>query len=524
MASGVGGRRRRRATAWLAAAGAGTLLVLGGCSSGDGEGEGAGGAAAGEPAPQSADAAGTAPATGSRPGEAAAGADRSGTGGQTASIRVDQPALIRTAELTVRVDDVPAQARVAQGYARAAGGSVAGDSRSGSGDEARADLVLKVQPGRLDGVLDQLGGLGEELQRTSSSEDVTETVADLDSRVATMQASIARVRAILSRATRIGDVVAVEGELSRRVTELESLQARQRALAGRVELATVTVHLVAAREAAPPVDRAGFLGGLSDGWTAFTRTVGWLLTVLGAVLPFLIVLLPAAVAVRWAARRPRRLPAAGPGPGPAPDPPPASLAVGGLRVDELDHPGEHVRVGLRQHAVAEVEDVPGGGPALGQHPAHLPLHHRPAGEQQRRVEVALQGAVRTDPAGRLVQRHPPVHPHHVRAGLRQQPQQLPGADPEVDLGYVQVGQCRQHGRAVRQHVPPVVRRRQRAGPGVEQLDRGGAGADLDPQEGRGDARQPLQQRRATAPGRRASAPWSRRGPSTGRPRPGSSPA
>ena len=125
-----------------------------------------------------------------------------------------------------------------------------------------------------------------------------------------MQASIARVRAILSRATRIGDVVAVEGELSRRVTELESLQARQRALAGRVELATVTVHLVAARDAAPPVDRAGFLGGLSDGWTAFTRTVGWLLTVLGAVLPFLIVLLPAAVAVRWAARRPRRLPAA----------------------------------------------------------------------------------------------------------------------------------------------------------------------------------------------------------------------
>ena len=134
---------------------------------------------------------------------------------------------------------------MAQGYARAAGGTVAGDNRSGSGDEARADLVLKVQPGRLDGVLDQLGGLGEELQRTSSTRGRHRGRSPTStSRVATMQASIARVRAILSRATRIGDVVAVEGELSRRVTELESLQARQRALAGQVELATVTLHLV----------------------------------------------------------------------------------------------------------------------------------------------------------------------------------------------------------------------------------------------------------------------------------------
>ena len=163
-----------------------------------------------------------------------------------------------------------------------------------------------MPPGRLDGTLDQLGGLGEELRRSSTTQDVTEEVADVNSRVATMQASIARVRAILSRAERIGDVVAVEGELSRRVTELESLQARQRALAGQVTLATVTLHLVARDVTAAPVDRSGFLGGLRDGWSAFTDTIGWLLTVLGAVLPFLIVLVPLVLAVRWYLRRQRR--------------------------------------------------------------------------------------------------------------------------------------------------------------------------------------------------------------------------
>ncbi|HST66912.1 MAG TPA: DUF4349 domain-containing protein, partial [Mycobacteriales bacterium] len=231
-----------------------------------------------------------------------------------------QPALIRTAQLTVVVGDVTGAAGEAGSKARAAGGVVAGDDRSGSGPDAHATLVLKVPPARMDALLDQLSGLGTEQSRTSSTQDVTEDVADIGSRVATMQASIARVRAILSRAEKIGDVVSVEGELSRRTTELESLQARQRALAGQVDYATVTLQLRArpAAAAAPPAERSGFVGGLSDGWDAFAATVGALLTGLGAVLPFLLVVIPAGLAVRWALRR-RSVSAAPIAPAPQPE-------------------------------------------------------------------------------------------------------------------------------------------------------------------------------------------------------------
>ena len=75
-------------------------------------------------------------------------------------------------------------------------------------------------------------------------------------------------------------------------------------------------------------------------------------------------------------------------------------------VDELHHPGEHVGVGVGQHAVAEVEDVPARGPALLDHPAHLALDGAAVGEQHGRVEVALHRAGRADPADRLVQRAP----------------------------------------------------------------------------------------------------------------------
>jgi len=310
----MGGRARALGAAGLLAL-AGVLAACSGSSQGSGAAgsagaPGSGGAAAKDAGPAAAqDRAGAVAA----PHAAANGS----TAESTASITL-RPALIRTAELTVVVDDVPAEAAAAGAAARAAGGAVAGDDRSGSGADAHATLVLKVPPEKMDAMLDQLGRLGHEQSRSSSTQDVTQDVADVDARVASMQASIARVRAILSRADRIGDVVAVEGELSRRTTDLESLQARQRALAGQVNYATITLQLKASRAAAPaaPADRSGFVGGLRNGWHAFTATLGWVLAGLGAILPFL--LLAAPVAIAWALRR-RRLTAAPSAPAPRPE-------------------------------------------------------------------------------------------------------------------------------------------------------------------------------------------------------------
>jgi hypothetical protein len=305
----MGGRARWLGAAGLALALAGVLAACTGSEQGPGTSAGAGAAASAQ------DRAALNPAAGANAAPPNAATKDSAT--DTASITL-RPALIRTAELTVVVHDVPAEAAAAGAAARAAGGAVAGDDRSGSGADAHATLVLKVPPEKMDAMLDRLGRLGREQSRSSSTQDVTQDVADVDARLASMQASIARVRAILSRAERIGDVVSVEGELSRRTTELESLQARQRALAGQVNYATITLQLTADRAAAPapPPDRAGFIGGLRDGWHAFAATLGWVLTALGAVLPFLLLAVPVVVALLL---RRRRLTAAPSAPAPRPE-------------------------------------------------------------------------------------------------------------------------------------------------------------------------------------------------------------
>ena len=73
-------------------------------------------------------------------------------------------------------------------------------------------------------------------------------------------------------------------------------------------------------------------------------------------------------------------------------------AAGGGLVDQRDDPGEHVRVGLRQHAVAEVEHVARAPrrPRRSTRRTSVSMtgHGR---EQHARVEVALQRVARADP-------------------------------------------------------------------------------------------------------------------------------
>ncbi|HEX3612984.1 MAG TPA: DUF4349 domain-containing protein [Sporichthyaceae bacterium] len=215
------------------------------------------------------------------------------------------------AEETLKVDDVGKAVSSVEAAAAGAGGLVADSERSGLGDDATANLVLKVPPGGFNAVLDRIGTLGEVTDRNLIGNDVTDQVVDVAGRVDSQRKSVDRVRALMAQATRLSDVVELEGELSSREADLEALLARQQKLAQQTDLATVTVHVQskphpAAVPPAPHTRRAGFVSGLDDGWTAFTGALTVGSAVLGAVLPFgllMLVLFPVVVLVMRRMRR-----------------------------------------------------------------------------------------------------------------------------------------------------------------------------------------------------------------------------
>jgi hypothetical protein len=304
--------RTRRMTA-IAAFGMIAVLAVAGCGSGD---EGAAGASQQQRGAEAGNATDFSGGAGGAPAEkpasaekpAATPADQSAAGGQQ-PVPASQRKVVRTAQLSVEVDDVFAAARTVYEVGARYGGFVADEKT----EDDSAQVQLKVAADRLDDALAALSAVGTVKGRTQQAQDVTEQVADVQARVASQRASVERVRALLDHATAISEIVQIESELTRRQADLESLEQRAAALAGQTELATVSVQLHKPGGAAGRSDEdTGFLTGLTSGWRVFVASTEVLLTVLGALLPFLVALAVPTVLIVWLLRRRRPVAAAPP--------------------------------------------------------------------------------------------------------------------------------------------------------------------------------------------------------------------
>jgi hypothetical protein len=218
--------------------------------------------------------------------------------------------LVRTAKIGLTAPDVKAAVDQARQIAVTAGGFT-GAERT---EAESASLTLSVPAERFDAVLGQLTSVPGTTVKTreQNAQDVTDQTVDVEARLATQRASVERVRALLARATSVSEITSIEGELTSRESELESLQRRRDSLAGSVAMSTVTLSVKAesAPTPPPPPDRSGFLGGLAGGWDAFLGFGGGLLTVVGAVAPFLLIGVPIGAVVWWLRRRRPAAPAA----------------------------------------------------------------------------------------------------------------------------------------------------------------------------------------------------------------------
>jgi hypothetical protein len=222
--------------------------------------------------------------------------------------------VIYTAQLTVRASSVNSAAARAAQIAESAGGYVSNETISANPDhpsEATASVQLKIPVAAYQATLGQLAGrLGTQLSLQQQAQDVTEQVADVDSQVTSDQAAIVQLRALLVHAGSISDLLSVQNQINAEESDLESMQAQQRALDHEVTYATLTLTILGPQAKAlvhHPKAPPSLASGLSAGWRAFRLAVSWTLAFLGALAPFAAV---AALAVyviyrgrRWVIRR-----------------------------------------------------------------------------------------------------------------------------------------------------------------------------------------------------------------------------
>ena len=148
--------------------------------------------------------------------------------------------VTRDAEVVVVVDDPNTAASEVSRLVEQAGGFM---EHSTASEDSKVWLGCRVPAARLDEILASIAALGTEQSRTIRANDVTDQYSDLETRLRNDRALRDRLQQLLARAKDVKDVLAIETELNRIQSQIETEQAQFERLKGQVELSGLDVTL-----------------------------------------------------------------------------------------------------------------------------------------------------------------------------------------------------------------------------------------------------------------------------------------
>lgn len=301
--------QRKHRIAALAAMFGSIALWISACAAPAAQGPAPGFASAGVPTPAPAMPESFARAPMSPPADVSAPPVAGGAADQAVQSRL----IIRTADLTIVVQDTQAQMDALAKLAEELGGFVVSSSASRVGDDAlQGTVTLRVDAARFDEAMNRIRALAVEVRSESvRGEDVTAEYVDLDARLKNLEATEAQLQKILEQATTTEDVLAVYRELTEIRGQIEQIKGRMKYLSQSAALATISVTLIP-DVLAQPIQVGGWRleGVVKQAFEALIATLQGLASLLVwlviVVLPVLLILALPIVLIIWLIRRAQR--------------------------------------------------------------------------------------------------------------------------------------------------------------------------------------------------------------------------
>lgn len=215
--------------------------------------------------------------------------------------------VVRSGELTLRVEDVKKGERGVEEVAKREGGLVeASQGTDLAGPNPSLSVTIRVPEGRFDETLDLLEAQGTRLGKTISTEDATAQTVDLDARLKSLRVQEDAYRAILGAARKISDVLEVQERLTGVRTEIEQIVAQRRTLGDQAARSKIVVSLTQSSRPQSPAPEPDWLAQTWGDATGALRATGRALASLAlwlvAMLP---IWLPLALIAAWGYRRTR---------------------------------------------------------------------------------------------------------------------------------------------------------------------------------------------------------------------------
>ncbi|MDD1705255.1 MAG: DUF4349 domain-containing protein [Methanoregula sp.] len=151
--------------------------------------------------------------------------------------------IIRTASVTLEVQDIGSAAGQFEEMANAQGGYLSSSTLNKDGDRHTGTVVIRVPQGQFTALLNGVKSVGIVKYLSTKGEDVTEEYVDLLAQKEALKAQLAQYYVIMQKATRISDIVAIQQQIDRVQTDLNRLEGRLKYLNDRIDLATITITL-----------------------------------------------------------------------------------------------------------------------------------------------------------------------------------------------------------------------------------------------------------------------------------------
>jgi chromosome segregation ATPase len=161
--------------------------------------------------------------------------------------------VIRTGSQKVEVKKLEEANASLQKITTDVGGFI--ESSNFDGDNT-STFRMRVPSKQLDGVMDQIAGLGTELDRNVKAVDVTGELTDLKARLDNAVSLRARLRELAKQAREMKEVLELERELARVQTEIDQIEGRLKGMQSQVALSQIDVTLKRKRILGP----LGYIG------------------------------------------------------------------------------------------------------------------------------------------------------------------------------------------------------------------------------------------------------------------------
>jgi len=197
--------------------------------------------------------------------------------------------IIKTAYLTLEVNDVPGSVEFLKNLAAQKGGYLSSTNvQKNYNNRLTGTVIIRVPAKEFETTLTGVQAIGTVKSVSTQGQDVTEEYVDLQAQKTAYQNQLAQYNEIMKKAVKVEDVITVQQQIDRVQVQLNRLEGRLKYLDSRIDLSTITVNL---QEPEPVGGESAhnFVSTINEGISGFFGMIDAVIIIFLTLLPIIII-------------------------------------------------------------------------------------------------------------------------------------------------------------------------------------------------------------------------------------------